>query len=184
MSFVTPPEDSPFHTNAAEHIKWSILKTADTDSLTVDSKRQELLASAMFRTDTKDNQQAKDDTLPDDSEANGPQSARISTKPHSQVLFAALAPPSTNQDTNQQTNEDGSPMKLKRTTVLSGNFAKKNPMSARGRAASENVQLVGGDQRKYSLVGGLGLGLGETASVKEEENDDGAADNEIDQAKD
>ena len=73
-------------------------------------------------------------------------------------------------------------MKLKRTTVLSGNFAKKgNPMSARGRAASENVQLVAGssnEQRKYSLVGGnLGLGIG-NASVKEEENSDGADYNE------
>ena len=34
-------------------------------------------------------------------------------------------------------------MTLKRTTVLSGNFAKKNQaLTARGRAASENVQLV------------------------------------------
>lgn len=73
MSFVTPVEDSPFHTNAADHIKWSILKTADADILTVDGKRQELLTSSLLRTDSKDYQPTKADILPEDeSEANGP----------------------------------------------------------------------------------------------------------------
>ena len=66
-------------------------------------------------------------------------------------------------------------MRLKRTTVLSGNFAKKTSgcgasLSARDRAASENVvqQKI---QRKYSLVLG---GLADSVQEQEENSGDEA----------
>ena len=54
MNFVTPVEESPFHSNAADHIKWSILKQASHEALTVDGKRQELLAHTLLSTVSKD----------------------------------------------------------------------------------------------------------------------------------
>lgn len=69
-------------------------------------------------------------------------------------------------------------MRLKRTTVLSGNFAKKAsgcgaPLSARDRAASESVvqQKI---QRKYSLVIG---GLADSVQEQEENSGDEAENN-------
>ena len=71
---------------------------------------------------------------------------------------------------------DNEEMRLKRTTVLSGNFAKKSsgcggaPLSARDRAASETVvqQKI---QRKYSLVLG---GLADSVQEQEENSGDEA----------
>ena len=58
-------------------------------------------------------------------------------------------------------------MRLKRTTVLSGNFAKKlgNNGVGRARAASENIQMVSAHQFGQSK-----LANGQPGSVREEEN--------------
>ena len=48
-----PPEESPLFI-APDHIKWSILKQASHEALTVDGKRQELLAHPLLSTDSKD----------------------------------------------------------------------------------------------------------------------------------
>ena len=89
----------------------------------------------------------------EDDDANGPKPARIAgeKKTHAQVLFAALAAPNSESKNDLNGNANDA-MRLKRTTVLSGNFAKKTlssgggggggALSARDRAASENMQYV------------------------------------------
>ena len=55
-------------------------------------------------------------------------------KSNIQVLAETLAP--------AQHDDQEDAMKLKRTTVLSGNFAKKSVTDGRSRTASDSVQLV------------------------------------------
>jgi len=56
-------------------------------------------------------------------------------------------------------------MFLKRTTVLSGNFAKKGALTSRSRAASENVQLV----TPHNFGFGATKGTTQHETVKEED---------------
>ena len=124
MQFSEPVDACPPF-SAPDHIKWSILKPASEKAL-AETERQKLLCS-----NTPD--EAMNGNSQKEARANDDSSQK---KTHCNIaaLAEALAP--------QTTIPNEESMKLKRTTVLSGNFAKKAAqVGGRSRAASENVQL-------------------------------------------
>ena len=128
-------KESPLY-EQPEYIQWSIIRPIEQESLDDRDKRKSLLMSGT----TQQQPQKSIAIITEDTESselqqqqqNGPPpTQKPRTNSNIQVLESALAPPF---------NPNEESMRLKRTTVLSGNFAKKSALAGgRDRAASENV---------------------------------------------